>query len=599
MGLACCALALQAAPSAGAAPEWLAPVQLSSAGQNAGNPQIAIAARGDAVALWEGEDNGIQAAFRPAFGGVWQAPVVLSQGVGAVGEADIAVNPAGDAVVAAWPRGNTVEIAEGSANNRLWQMPVTLPIAGQEADDVHVSVDARGDAIAAWKSAEMDSSTVDFTVHERFQTTYRSAADPSWQAPAVVPDAAAQREGGFWTALDSQGDALAVWVQASRGTWTVEASSRPAAGGEWRAPVPISGAWPMAYLRETPGPIMLGAQVAFDARGDAVAVWEHYMQGNWFIEAAIRPAGSETWQLPVRLSTSGLGGARPDLALDEQGDAVVVWEGATATQRTIEAAAGSVASGVWRAPVRLAAWHHLTEHYLPWIRPAGYHATPAAKPRVAVDAHGDAVAVWERAASYYSGVVQAARMSAGSDVWQAPVDVAAASSEGLSVALDERGEAISAWSRIVDEGPDAVEVSALAKLAITRARLSNRRFRVAPRRGRRSAGGSTGTSFYFTLSEPAEVKIAITHDAPGVRSYDGCVAPGANVRRRRPSGPCVRRVTLVTLKRAHEPAGFDSVHFDGRIAHHALSPGTYRALITAGTAGARSAPVALSFTVVR
>jgi hypothetical protein len=589
-----CALALLVPAVAGAAPAWLAPVQLSVAGSRGGDPQVAVDARGNAVALWEAEDNGVQAAFRPEAERAWQRPVVLSQGLGMVGRAALGVEPASGAVLGAWPRGNTVQIAEGVTKEDLWKMPATLPIVGWQAEDPHVAVDARGDALATWKSSEVDSS---YRVHESVQTTYRPAGSGNWQAPESLPGVLAYGESGFWVALDPQGNALAVWVQPGGGAWTVEASSR-SSSGEWQTPTPVSASWPISHPIRL-GPIMLGAQVALDAQGDAVAVWEHYMQENWFIEAAVRPAASGMWQAPVRLSTAGLGGARPDLALDAQGNAVVVWEGATATQRTVEAAAGSAVSGVWRAPARLAAWHHLKERgFLPWKRPVGYEgAPPPAKPSIALDAQGGAVAVWEHSVTHYSGVVQAAHMSAGSDTWQAAVDVAAASAEGVQVASAPDGEALAVWGRLVDRGPDAIETSALAKLAITRAHLSNGRFRVARHRSGHSITGPTGASLYFTLSEPAEVKVAITHSAPGVRSYDGCVAPAAARRRPRPER-CTRRVTLVTLRRSHEPAGLDSVHISGRVAHHTLGPGTYRATITAGTVSTLSAPVTLSFTVV-
>lgn len=593
--LVACALALLAPSAASAASAWLAPVQLSVAGSRGGDPQVAVDVHGNAVALWEAQDNGVQAAFRPVAERAWQRPVVLSQGLGTVGKVTLGIEPASGAVLGVWARGNTMQIADGVTVEDLWKMPATLPIAGGEAEHPHVAIDARGDALATWKSSAFDR---DFRVHESVQATYRPAGSASWQAPESLPGISAYGENGLWVALDPQGTALAVWVQEGGGAWTVEASSRSVSGG-WQPPTPVSASWPISRPIGL-GPIMLGAQVAFDGQGDAVAVWEHYIRENWFIEAAVRPASTGTWQAPVRLSTSGLGGARPDLALDARGDAVVVWEGATASQRTVEASVGSAISGSWHAPARVAAWHHLKEGpYLPWKRRVGYEGgPPPAKPSVALDAQGEAVAVWEHSVTHQSGVVQAARMTAGGDAWQAPVDVAAASAEGVQVASASDGQALAVWGRLIAGGPDVIEASALAKLAITGAHLSNRHVHVARRPSRRPAKKPTGTNVYFTLSEPAEVKVEITHSAPGMRSYDGCVAPSARNRRRRPE-PCTRRVTLLTLKRPHEPAGLDSVYISGRIAHHTMRPGTYRAIITAGTASSLSAPVTLSFTVVR
>jgi hypothetical protein len=45
--------------------------------------------------------------------------------------------------------------------------------------------------------------------------------------------------------------------------------------------------------------------------------------------------------------------------------------------------------------------------------------------------------------------------------------------------------------------------------------------------------------------------------------------------------------------------GAGRVGFSGRIGHRPLTPGAYKAVLTASNAGGRSAPVTLSFTIVR
>jgi hypothetical protein len=70
------AIALFGPASALAAPTWLAPVNLSAPKHGAFNPQVAIDAAGDAVAVWERFDGTnfiIQSASRPA-GGSFSAP---------------------------------------------------------------------------------------------------------------------------------------------------------------------------------------------------------------------------------------------------------------------------------------------------------------------------------------------------------------------------------------------------------------------------------------------------------------------------------------------------------------------------------------------
>ena len=134
---------------------------------------------------------------------------------------------------------------------------------------------------------------------------------------------------------------------------------------------------------------------------------------------------------------------------------------------------------------------------------------------------------------------------------------------------------------------------------ITRASLSNRRFRVAQQATAISAAKAPlGTSFHFTLSAAAKLQITITHSAAGLRHGDSCLAPSARLRRAH-AKRCTRTLTVGALTRAREHAGADKIAFSGRIGRRALSNGAYGAVLEAGNTGGRSKPVKLSFTIVR
>ena len=106
-----------------------------------------------------------------------------------------------------------------------------------------------------------------------------------------------------------------------------------------------------------------------------------------------------------------------------------------------------------------------------------------------------------------------------------------------------------------------------------------------------------GTTFSFELNENATVKFVFTQRLAG-RTVDGrCVA---RTRRNAHKPRCTRSVIGGTLAfSAH--AGVNKVRFDGRLPrHHKLRPGTYTLVIVAtDTAGRRSAPARLSFTILR
>ena len=134
--------------------------------------------------------------------------------------------------------------------------------------------------------------------------------------------------------------------------------------------------------------------------------------------------------------------------------------------------------------------------------------------------------------------------------------------------------------------------------AISNARATPKRFRVAAKATPVIARAPKGTIFRFTLSAPSRVQIAITHKVKGLRKGSKCVKPTAKLRRAH-ARACERTVTAGRLTRTNENAGFDSVAFSGRIGSGALKPGGYRAVLSARNTGGSATPVALSFKVVR
>jgi len=134
--------------------------------------------------------------------------------------------------------------------------------------------------------------------------------------------------------------------------------------------------------------------------------------------------------------------------------------------------------------------------------------------------------------------------------------------------------------------------------AITAASMTNGRFRVARASTAISAGKAPlGTSFRFTLSAAATVKIKITRSAAGLRQGKSCLAPNAKLRLAH-AKHCALTLTLGTLVRASEPNGLDNVSFSGRIGRSALPAGAYTALLSASNTAGSSKPVTLGFTIV-
>jgi hypothetical protein len=132
---------------------------------------------------------------------------------------------------------------------------------------------------------------------------------------------------------------------------------------------------------------------------------------------------------------------------------------------------------------------------------------------------------------------------------------------------------------------------------LTKVTMTNTVFApVAARAARRHRAVKRGTTFRYTLSEPATVTLVIERGRAGRRVHGRCVKPTHKNAKRR---ACKRWRRVGTL-RAAEQAGRQSTRFGGRFGKRALAPGRYRARIRARDAlGARSAERRLAFRIVR
>jgi hypothetical protein len=124
------------------------------------------------------------------------------------------------------------------------------------------------------------------------------------------------------------------------------------------------------------------------------------------------------------------------------------------------------------------------------------------------------------------------------------------------------------------------------------------RFEVASKgdRARALAAGAGGTTFRYSLSEPATVTFAIERRTSGRKVKGRCRAKTRS-NARRPRCARFRRIGSFDARAA---AGANGTPFSGRIKSRPLRPGRYRALLGAvDAAGNRSTRATASFTVLR
>ncbi|HEX3454163.1 MAG TPA: hypothetical protein VHS03_06020, partial [Gaiellaceae bacterium] len=196
-------------------------------------------------------------------------------------------------------------------------------------------------------------------------------------ADAVIPD----------VAVDSRGDTVVVWAQAVNQDWTVQSAYRPA-GGSWSKALPLSAA---AGHVQSPEVAVAGSTV--------VATWLRYNGKNLILQVAERDPKTGSWSIPVSLSPSGRDAQTPKVAVDARGDTVVVWADVGLNPSWTIQSAYRPAGGSWENTTLLDSPEQGT-----------------AQPDVAMDAAGNATAVWAASGNGRVWTVRASyRTAAG--VW--------------------------------------------------------------------------------------------------------------------------------------------------------------------------------------
>ena len=247
--------------------------------------------------------------------------------------------------------------------------------------------------------------------------TASALAAPAWLPPT---DIAGPTESITFPeiAVNPAGDAVAIWPRNTGGETVLETLERPA-GHDWSDPVVIS-----APGEEVPSNVQIG----LDAVGNSVAVWSVFDSGG-AIRTASRPAGGE-WSAPEDLFVGN--GRTPQLAMNAAGDAVAVWSGFDGVDDEVTWVAVRPAGGDWSAPEELSVADESDGFF----------------PQVAIDAAGNAIAVWQRF-DLPQDAVQAAVRPAGGD-WSAPDTISETGEDARSprIAMNAAGAAVAAWSLI-------------------------------------------------------------------------------------------------------------------------------------------------------
>jgi hypothetical protein len=431
-GLLLLLIALLAPTTADAA--FTAPFFYSPAARSANTHDLALDADGDAVAVWrrfDGTNDRIEARPRSKTGVLGTVQTLSPAGQDAQLPL-VAVDATGDALVV-WSRPDGTGPCSGDGCVRIQARtrsaggvlgPVlTLSPAGQNAFEFDVAVDADGDAVVVWNRSDGSSTSC----CRRIQARGLSAGGTL--GPLQVLSAPGQHADAPRVAVDTDGDAVAVWQRFDGTALRVQARARSAGGAL--------------------GPVLIlsnqkasSPDVAIDAGGDAVVVWQRPdgtgpcgIDGCPKIEAVARSAGGVVTSVQILTNTTR-GGSSPQVAVDADGDALVVW-------RHVDATTSCGGGGCFRIQARARSAAGTLGAVLT-LSPAGQNSD---FPQVGIDADGDAVAVWQRFDGTSFRIQARTRPASGALGSVQTLSPAAHNSQNPHVAVAGSGVALASWER--------------------------------------------------------------------------------------------------------------------------------------------------------
>jgi plastocyanin len=302
--------------------------------------------------------------------------------------------------------------------------------AGKDATNPAVAIDDAGNTVLAWERQDIISHNVELATR---------SPGGNFTAPVTLSPASTIPR----VAMTSAGEAIAFWrhFDVNSGDYVLQVSSRPP-GGSFSTPVDVSASETNAQPQ--------GLRLAVNAAGDIALAWvqkdpDSLVDPEQFsVRASIRPAGG-SFSTPEIISplplVVGNSAGTPRVALDGAGNTTAVWRYFDGTNQVIQAATRP-AGGAFSGPI-----------------PLTTDGADAGSPDVAMDAVGDAIAVWVR--SDGSNLIVHASTSPAGGAFAAPVDLSEPGEDAFTpeIAMSPQGEATATWVRSNVGGDVIVQVS--------------------------------------------------------------------------------------------------------------------------------------------
>ncbi len=249
------------------------------------------------------------------------------------------------------------------AETGMWGGAVAIDEDSANVRQCEIAMDGAGNAILLWRS----ENGVERGIHV---SRYAVGSD-SWSSPTRL---VFRDDGSFLVgpriAMNDDGDAAVITTQDDGEFTSVYSLHYDVNTNDWTPSIEVEGVDGRAS----------DPDVAITDDGDIFATWQQTIAGIDSVYANRFDAAQGEWGAVVSLESDDAGRAHSArVAVDELGDATVVWVKDDGTSANIQAARYSASSDAWGDPTLLE-----TE------------AGDASVPRIAADRHGGVVVAWHQ-----------------------------------------------------------------------------------------------------------------------------------------------------------------------------------------------------------
>jgi hypothetical protein len=288
-------------------------VRLSDPAQDALAPQVAVATGGTATVVWsrfDGQNFLVQGRRVDPKGTPEASTKNLSRTGGDAADPRLAVAPDGTTTVV-WKRFD-------GFHDRVEERRITPAGERLPAESANLLSAEKGDAVEPEVASAPDGHSI--VVWSRFDgadsIVQRRRIDPLGATEGEVDDLSGVGESAMQpeVAVAPDGEATVVWTRFDGGNWLIQEQRLDPDGASDGAIANLSAS----------GHDAAEPQLASDAEGEATVAWERN-DGSSFVVQARRLDSAGVPAAVQNLSAGGHDAAEPQLAIDPDGTATVVW----------------------------------------------------------------------------------------------------------------------------------------------------------------------------------------------------------------------------------------------------------------------------------